>query len=87
MNTSQINRYLSLPASILLFLFSVQAIISFFDVQEIEIHDVVAVVKSFFFLLTSVLLLLDFCRVKIFLVEKKIWLLLFSIGFAIKIIF
>lgn len=87
MNTSQINRFLSLPASVLLFLFSMKAIIFFTYLQKIDFHDVVKVVASFFFLLTSVLLLLDFFCINIFFVKKKIWLFFFLIGFSINIMF
>lgn len=87
MDASQINRLLSLPASVLLFLFSIKEIIFFVYLQKIDVHDVVVVVGSFFFLLTSILLLLDFfCERNIF-VKRKVWLFFFCFGFVVNIIF
>jgi hypothetical protein len=87
MDSSQINRFLSLPTSILLFHFSVKAIIFFHHLQKIAIHDVIEVIALSFFLLASVFLLLDFFCVKSLFVKKKIWLFFFLAGFAINTTF
>ena len=67
----QINRYLSLPTSFFLFLFSIKTIVSIFYFQNISIPNVFTFFSSVLFLLSSILLVLDFLRVQNFLIRKK----------------
>ena len=83
----QINRYLSLPTSFFLFLFSIKTIVRIFYFQNISIPNVFTFFSSVLFLLSSILLVLDFLRVQNFLIRKKIWIALFVTGFVLNIVF
>lgn len=79
-------RLLSLAASILLFLISLPLVVVFVDFRIISFKDILIGFSVFLYFGASILLMLDFLNVKIFWVKKGIWLPLYMLGFAPKVI-
>ena len=79
-------RLLSLAASILLFLISLPLVVVFVDFRIISFKDILIGFSGFLYFGASILLMLDFLNVKIFWVKKGIWLPLYMLGFAPKVI-
>lgn len=79
-----VNRFMSLPAALSLFILSLRGILFFIYLEEIECYDLMQFLGSILYLLSSILLFLDFENLNIVLVKKKIWLLLLFIGLAMR---
>ena len=85
MKNKIINRFLSLISSLLLFLFSISGIMDFVHVDLVTEYSVLCCFVSILYLVAAVLLLLDFCDLKMVLVKKRIWIPVVFVGLAMRI--
>ncbi len=81
---SLIDRLLSLSTSVMLFLFSLRYIVCFFYFEENTFWFAILCFSGFLYLLSSILLMLDFFNVNLKCVKGKFWLPLFLAGFIPK---
>lgn len=80
-----VNRLLSITTSIALLLAGLRGIFVFTHLNEIDICCIFDFAASILYLLAAVLLLLDHFDVKTEFIDKRVWMLFFLVGFAVKI--
>lgn len=82
-----ISRFLSATTSFALILMSLKGVMFYFHLENASVDDTINVFSYVFFLLAAILLFLDFLDVKIGLINKRMWMPLFLLGFIIICIF
>lgn len=78
-----ISRFLSATTSFALILMSLKGVMFYYHLEKSSINDTINVFSYVFFLLAAILLFLDFLDVKIGLINKRMWMPLFLLGFGI----
>lgn len=81
-----VDRLMSLATSILLLLYSLRYLANLFDFNDMPLLIIWISFSGVLYFIASILLIFDFLSINILWVKKKVWLPLYLIGFAPKII-
>ena len=82
----KLNRFLSLVASVLLFLYALRYLAPLFDDRNISLVAFLYSFSSILYFGAAILLMLDFLNIQILWVKKKVWLPLYLIGLSPKVL-
>ena len=83
-SSPSINHFLSLTSSLLLLLFSLSGIMDFIH-DKIHFLSILSGFATVLYFVAAILLIFDFLNLEMAIVKKRVWILFFFIGFAIKI--
>ncbi len=79
-------RILSIMASVSLFFMSLKDIMYYQRLENADTTDLLNLSACILYLVSVILLMLDFFNVRFDLIDKRIWMLFFALGFGIKCI-
>lgn len=82
-----VDRFFSLTTSVVLLLWSLKLMYVPIYAVEPSLLSLMPLSSGFLFLLSSILLFLDFLNIKFILVRKKIWLSMFLISCVMEFIY
>lgn len=87
LNQRCVDRFFSLTTSVVFLLWSLKVLYLPIIPATLSLYDFITIFVGFLFLLSSILLFLDFLNLNFFLVRKKIWLPMFLMNCVIAFVY